>query len=330
MDIALTSAVSALFYYGYRVSLDKVASIISAKLVEEANPGDYVRIEGKVALLQERIEMVDNTGKVPGVLYETTVDRILSRWDNIFLRWVTESENIDSSFRGVPFRLVNKSPSGLPVNIPEFRAEFLANKPALEPFTTHFQSTSATGFSQSAMEYLQGEKPIGIQTTEKILPVGSSLTVIGQLSAHSSSNDKILDIVPPDDPELPFILTRESFKKFIHEQTKATRMLWWISFTSAAICGLLIGRRAYPYIFSKYKTWKERKMLQKITKARKDGSDLDSNGYDPEACIVCLTNKRDTILQDCGHFHTCTQCTQELQECPLCRAPIRTSVRVYY
>ncbi|ORY06322.1 hypothetical protein K493DRAFT_23523 [Basidiobolus meristosporus CBS 931.73] len=327
MDIALTSVVSALFYYGYRVSLDRIASIVSAKPLEEAVPGDYVRIEGKVALLQDKIEVENSSGKIIGVIQETTVDRVFSRWDNLFLRWVTESENIDNAIRGVSFRIINKIPHGLSINVPEFDVELLASKLSLEPLNTQFQPTLANSFGQSAMEYLQGEKPIGIQTTHKILPVGSSLTVLGQLSAQSSSNDMILDLVPPDDPKLPFILTRESFKKFLHGQANTARIFWWISMTSAAILGLLIGRRAYPYIVSKYKSWSERMMLRKIVKARKG---TISSEYDPEMCIICLTKKRDTILQDCGHFHTCAQCTLEIRDCPLCRAPIRTSLKVYY
>nr|ABK24478.1 unknown [Picea sitchensis] len=46
-----------------------------------------------------------------------------------------------------------------------------------------------------------------------------------------------------------------------------------------------------------------------------------------QACPVCLTNSREMAF-GCGHM-TCRNCSQNLSNCPLCRMPISTRLRVY-
>lgn len=52
-----------------------------------------------------------------------------------------------------------------------------------------------------------------------------------------------------------------------------------------------------------------------------------SSEREPQACPVCLTNSREMAF-GCGHM-TCRNCSQNLSNCPLCRTPITTRLRVY-
>lgn len=44
-------------------------------------------------------------------------------------------------------------------------------------------------------------------------------------------------------------------------------------------------------------------------------------------CIICLDEPR-TIVLDCGHLCLCVDCSDSLEECPICRTPIATRTQV--
>ena len=52
----------------------------------------------------------------------------------------------------------------------------------------------------------------------------------------------------------------------------------------------------------------------------------DDSG-DPEAeCLICLSERKDTLIMPCGHFCVCSDCGKNLQQrkhtCPICRGNI--------
>ncbi|PIA37648.1 hypothetical protein AQUCO_03000299v1 [Aquilegia coerulea] len=54
-----------------------------------------------------------------------------------------------------------------------------------------------------------------------------------------------------------------------------------------------------------------------------ESTEQDSN----QVCPICLTNAKDLAFQ-CGHM-TCRECGRNLSTCPICRATIRSRLRVY-
>lgn len=48
-----------------------------------------------------------------------------------------------------------------------------------------------------------------------------------------------------------------------------------------------------------------------------------------EACVVCMANKINTVILNCGHVAVCATCSTMLQDCPICRAEIRKIVRTF-
>eukprot|EP00897_Mesotaenium_endlicherianum_P002714 jgi/Mesen1/2470/ME000158S01670 len=53
-----------------------------------------------------------------------------------------------------------------------------------------------------------------------------------------------------------------------------------------------------------------------------------------ELCAICMDNRKDSILLDCGHRATCAPCGQRLLErpspvCPICRSSIRQVIKIY-
>lgn len=46
-------------------------------------------------------------------------------------------------------------------------------------------------------------------------------------------------------------------------------------------------------------------------------------------CKICMSNKIDCILVDCGHQSFCTNCAEKSSKCAICRKPIMKIVKIY-
>jgi len=60
----------------------------------------------------------------------------------------------------------------------------------------------------------------------------------------------------------------------------------------------------------------------------------DTSQTQTATCCVCLAEPAEQVCVPCGHRTTCTACMQRIQatshpRCPLCRVPIRESVRLF-
>lgn len=53
----------------------------------------------------------------------------------------------------------------------------------------------------------------------------------------------------------------------------------------------------------------------------------------PEECVVCLTELRDTVVIPCRHLCICHSCAQVLRyqsnKCPICRGSARAMLRIW-
>jgi hypothetical protein len=43
-------------------------------------------------------------------------------------------------------------------------------------------------------------------------------------------------------------------------------------------------------------------------------------------CIVCLENNKEIVFDPCGHFYTCSSCSNQLTKCPYCRKNITNKI----
>jgi hypothetical protein len=54
---------------------------------------------------------------------------------------------------------------------------------------------------------------------------------------------------------------------------------------------------------------------------------------DPSVCVVCMDEKADCCLKPCGHLCLCQTCAIEIhtrrETCPICRACIQETLKVY-
>ncbi|XP_071112515.1 baculoviral IAP repeat-containing protein 7-like isoform X2 [Haliotis cracherodii] len=54
--------------------------------------------------------------------------------------------------------------------------------------------------------------------------------------------------------------------------------------------------------------------------------------WDPEdriICKICMEREVEVTFQPCGHLVCCEECTHHIQDCPVCRRAIRSTVRTY-
>ena len=55
-----------------------------------------------------------------------------------------------------------------------------------------------------------------------------------------------------------------------------------------------------------------------------------SDGQNPDnECVVCMSAPRDTVLLECRHACVCEQCAGTLAACPLCRATVSSTLRIF-
>lgn len=46
-------------------------------------------------------------------------------------------------------------------------------------------------------------------------------------------------------------------------------------------------------------------------------------------CVICQSAQRNIVLMDCWHLVACSTCAARLDRCPLCRAPIRDTHKIF-
>ena len=48
-----------------------------------------------------------------------------------------------------------------------------------------------------------------------------------------------------------------------------------------------------------------------------------------DLCVVCLDTPKAVVLKPCNHFALCGDCVDKVDDCPVCRAHIENSERIY-
>jgi chromosome segregation ATPase len=69
--------------------------------------------------------------------------------------------------------------------------------------------------------------------------------------------------------------------------------------------------------------------LKKVKKEKDDISRSLEALEDAETCTVCLAEKRGVLFLPCGHLVCCGECSEKVNECPMCRKVIRKRKTVF-
>jgi hypothetical protein len=49
-----------------------------------------------------------------------------------------------------------------------------------------------------------------------------------------------------------------------------------------------------------------------------------------EECVVCREHKRCLAFQPCGHVPACHRCAAQIDQCPMCRQPVKSTLRIFW
>lgn len=196
---------------------------------------------------------------------------------------------------------------------------------------------SGRSLVRGTLDYLQGLKMLGVKRTERVLPTGTPLTVVGE-----AVKDDIGTVRIQKPHKGPFYVSHKTIDQLIANLGKWARLYRYASVGLTVFGVYLLAKHAFQYIMERKRHWEIRKRVLAAAAKRpgqdNDGSDDKAeNGSDstrkdrlmPDLCVICLEQEYNSVFVPCGHMCCCTTCSSHLTNCPLCRRWIELVVRTF-
>ncbi|WRX07726.1 E3 Ubiquitin ligase MUL1-like - like 1 [Theobroma cacao] len=174
---------------------------------------------------------------------------------------------------------------------------------------------SGRSLVRGTLDYLQGLKMLGVKRIERVLPTGSSLTVVGE-----AVKDDIGTIRIQKPHKGPFYVSPKTIEQLISNLGKWARLYKYASFGLTIFGVFLITKHAIRYVLERRR--------HSIGKAE-NGSEAKRDPIMPDLCVICLEQEYNAVFIQCGHMCCCTTCSSHLTNCPLCRRRIDQVVKVF-
>ncbi|XP_070003777.1 E3 ubiquitin-protein ligase SP1 isoform X1 [Nicotiana sylvestris] len=189
-------------------------------------------------------------------------------------------------------------------------------------------------FVRGTLDYLQGLKMLGVKRIERVLPVGTSLTVVGE-----AVTDDIGTIRIQRPHKGPFYVSDKTIDQLIANLGKWSRWYKYASMGFTVFGVYLLLKHAFRYMMERKRHWEYRRRVlaaaAKRTGHEDEGSNATTeNGVDthhlmPDLCVICLEQEYNSVFVPCGHMCCCMTCSSHLTNCPLCRRRIDQVVKTF-
>ena len=184
-----------------------------------------------------------------------------------------------------------------------------------------YEPLNSLSVPANIFQWASGDMTKGIQIVEDGLLEGTTLTAVGKVTLRGGT----LKIKQPDAYE--FILSKLPFDSIIREKTSSVRRWKYVTIGFAIAGSLLLTIWAY-------KKWRRRSAHvafdRYIRVQFNEGSDQNlQDANEDQSCVICLTQRRNVVILDCGHICACRACATQLDTCPICRAEIIRLVPTY-
>jgi len=198
---------------------------------------------------------------------------------------------------------------------------------------------SGQSIARGTLDYLQGLKMLGVKRTERVLPIGMPLTVVGE-----AVKDDLGTVRIQRPHKGPFYVTQKTIDQLIAHLGKWARWYKYASMGFTLVGTYLLAKHAFQYIMERRRHWELRKRVLAAAAKRQgqdnevsdgkaeNGSESDSSKKDrlmPNLCVICLEQEYNSVFVPCGHMCCCTLCSSHLTLCPLCRRRIEQVVRAF-
>ncbi|XP_061962327.1 E3 ubiquitin-protein ligase SP1 [Populus nigra] len=195
---------------------------------------------------------------------------------------------------------------------------------------------SGRSLVRGTLDYLQGLKMLGVKRIERVLPTGTSLTVVGE-----AVKDDIGTVRIQRPHKGPFYVSPKSIDELIGNLGKWARWYKYASLGLTVFGAFLITKHVIRYIMERRRRWELQSRV--LAAAKRSGQDNEGsngkaeNGSDgakrerpiPDLCVICLEQEYNAVFLPCGHMCCCTTCCLQLSNCPLCRRRIEQVVKTF-
>ncbi|WJX13786.1 Subtilisin-like protease 1 [Trifolium repens] len=195
---------------------------------------------------------------------------------------------------------------------------------------------SSPDLERGTLDYLQGLKMLGVKRIERVLPVGTSLTAVGEVV-----KDDVGTIRIQRPRKGPFFVSPKTIDELIANIGKWASWYKWASVGLTALGVYMIANHAIRYILERRHRREFQKRLLAAATAMRSGrdnggerADILSDSAKREStvlnlCVICLEQEYNSVFVPCGHMCCCTACSSHLTSCPLCRRQIEKAVKTF-
>ena len=178
-----------------------------------------------------------------------------------------------------------------------------------------------TTLAENVLNIAAGDRIKGYQTTEKMLLEGTKLTGIGELRL---SGGKLILQQPKN--SLRYILSPLTFEAILNRERDRVKNWKWVSLVLAVSSGICICYWLFKVVRKWWRIRQQRKAIEQIRAEAAAGAErgiVRQDGMDQDMlCVICLERPRDIVILNCGHVCACRECSEQLENCPICRRNI--------
>ncbi|CAJ2629266.1 unnamed protein product [Trifolium pratense] len=242
--------------------------------------------------------------------------------------WIQDSASMLSMSKEVPWYLEDKTD-----HVRVFGARGATGFEL--PVGSEAFEQSGLDLERGKLDYIQGLKMLGVKRIERVLPVGTSMTAVGEVTRDDVGAIRIQRPLKG-----PFFVSLKSIDELIANLGK------WASLYKCASVGLtalgvyMIANHAIRYILERRRRSEFQKRLLAAA-AKRSGQDNEGEKADilsdsakresamPNLCVICLEQEYNSVFVPCGHMCCCTACSSHLTSCPLCRRQIEKAVKTF-
>ncbi|KAL2598938.1 hypothetical protein AAZV13_10G022600 [Glycine max] len=153
---------------------------------------------------------------------------------------------------------------------------------------------SGRSLVRGTLDYLQGLKMLGVKRIERVLPVGTSLTVVGE---YASVGLTVFGA---------YLIAKHAIR-YILERRRRSELQRRVLAAAAKKSG----------------------QNNDVEKADSLSDGAKKDRLMPDLCVICLEQEYNAVFVPCGHMCCCTACSSHLTNCPLCRRQIEKVVKTF-
>ncbi|KAM7495958.1 hypothetical protein LguiA_020372 [Lonicera macranthoides] len=157
---------------------------------------------------------------------------------------------------------------------------------------------------RGTLDYLQGLKMLGVKRIERVLPIGTPLTVVGE-----AVKDDVGTIRIQRPHKGPFYVSPKTIDQLIANLGKWARWYKFASLGFTAFGVYLIAKHAFQYIMDRRRHWELRKRVLDAAAKRVGRDNEGSNGdaesgsdstkrerVTPDLCVICLEQEYNSVF----------------------------------